>query len=324
MNNTKKVGWVPLRGDFETEPNLVFRGRKILAVPPNSPPGTDKVEQADFGILLSSLTLADGDVAVDVELEQATDETICEIAVAYDADARHLVCAGLGGEKSSMFTIREFGKQDPQGWFYHHVGGTRSALRSGIPYKLDVNFRGALVTMRIDGVIVGSARVTSPLGRPRQVGLFCKGEHAITFRNFVVKPQKPKAFVVMQFGNEYDNVYKDVVQGVCDDYEVVSLRADDVVGPGLIIADIIREISSAQLIIADITPANPNVYFEVGYALAMNKPTILLARKGTPLPFDLAGFRVLFYEDSIGGKGKLEEGLRRHLEAILSPDGVSG
>jgi hypothetical protein len=64
-------------------------------------------------------------------------------------------------------------------------------------------------------------------------------------------------------------------------------------------------------------PNNPNVYFEVGYALVMKKPTILLARKGTSLPFDVAGFRVLFYEDSIGGKGKLEEGLRRHLAAIL-------
>ena len=90
-----------------------------------------------------------------------------------------------------------------------------------------------------------------------------------------------------------------------------------VAGPGLIIADIIREIASAQLVIADITPTNPNVYFEVGYALALNKPTILLAKKGTPLPFDVAGFRVLFYEDSIGGKGKLEDGLRRHLSAIL-------
>jgi hypothetical protein len=51
--------------------------------------------------------------------------------------------------------------------------------------------------------------------------------------------------------------------------------------------------------------------------LALKKPTILLAKKGTPLPFDIAGFRVLFYEDTIGGKAKLEEGLRRHLAAIV-------
>ena len=96
------------------------------------------------------------------------------------------------------------------------------------------------------------------------------------------------------------------------------VRADEVNGPGFIIADIVREIAAAQLVIADISPTNPNVYFEVGYAFALAKPTVLLARKGTALPFDVAGFRVLFYEDTIGGKRKLEEGLRRHLDAILS------
>jgi hypothetical protein len=60
-----------------------------------------------------------------------------------------------------------------------------------------------------------------------------------------------------------------------------------------------------------ITPNNANVYFEVGYALALAKPTTLLARKGTSLPFDVAGFRVLFmktpsdYEDTIGGKSRV-------------------
>jgi hypothetical protein len=123
----------------------------------------------------------------------------------------------------------------------------------------------------------------------------------------------------MQFTTEYNDVYRDVVQEVCKDYQVSVTRADEVNGPtGLIIADIVREVSNAQLVIADITPTNPNVYFEVGYALALSKPTILLARKGTPLPFDVAGFRVLFYEDSIGGKKKLEDGLRKHLDAILS------
>ena len=123
----------------------------------------------------------------------------------------------------------------------------------------------------------------------------------------------------MQFGPEFDDVYQDVVKEVCKSYEVNVLRADEVSGPGLIIGDIVRELSVSQLVIADITPTNANVYFEVGYALALAKPTILLAKKGTPLPFDVAGFRTLFYEDTIGGKKKLEDGLRKHLDAILTP-----
>jgi len=55
----------------------------------------------------------------------------------------------------------------------------------------------------------------------------------------------------------------------------------------------------------------------LGYAYALNKPTILIAEKGTKLPFDLYPFRTLFYENSIAGKKKLEDGLRNHLKAIF-------
>jgi hypothetical protein len=318
MAEKKSVGWVPVIGVFNTENGEVtFPGGRTLATPPNAPVGSEKVEQSLFGLALSTETLGDGQVSAEVEFEGVTEESVCELAVSYDAGARHLVNAGLGGDKLSLFSIREFGVPKPQEWTYHNNGGDRASLRGGKTYRLEAKFTGAMVTLRIDGVPVASGEVASPLGRPRQVGVFCKGDHKIVVRNFSVDAHKPKAFVVMQFGPQYDDVYRDVVRGVCDAYEVNSLRADDVAGPGLIIADVIREITSSQLIIADITPNNPNVYFEVGYALAMKKPTILLARKGTSLPFDVAGFRVLFYEDSIGGKGKLEEGLRRHLAAIL-------
>jgi hypothetical protein len=35
------------------------------------------------------------------------------------------------------------------------------------------------------------------------------------------------------------------------------------------------------------------------------------------LPFDVSGFRTLFYENSIVGKRKFEEGLRKHIAAIF-------
>lgn len=315
----RKPHWVPVHGTFNfSDTEVVFPGGTTLASRPNALPGAPQEEQAVFGLAFSDFSLADGDVSAVFEFSQITKATVGELVVSYDVNAQHIVNAGIGGDQNSMFSIREFMSNNRE-WDYPAVRGTRESIQAKHGYAIDASFRGNLVTLRIDGVPVASCEVTSPTGRPRQVGVFCKGEHPIIVRSFRVNARKPKAFVVMQFGSQYDDVYKDVVKGVCDSYEVSPLRADEVSGPGIIIADIIREISSAQLIIADITPINANVYFEVGYALAMNKPTILLAKKGTPLPFDVAGFRVLFYEDSIGGKGKLEEGLRRHLAAILSP-----
>jgi hypothetical protein len=85
----------------------------------------------------------------------------------------------------------------------------------------------------------------------------------------------------------------------------------------VIIQDITRQLLEAQAVIAEISPANPNVYYEVGFAHALNKPTILIADKETKLPFDVSPFRVLFYENSIPGRSRFEEGLRGHLSAIF-------
>lgn len=54
--------------------------------------------------------------------------------------------------------------------------------------------------------------------------------------------------------------------------------------------------------IADITPDNPNVFYEVGYAHAMETPTILLK--------DRSGGR------TIAGKSGVEAALERHLSAL--------
>lgn len=59
------------------------------------------------------------------------------------------------------------------------------------------------------------------------------------------------------------------------------------------------------------------MFYELGYAHALKKPTILLAQRGIQLPFDIRSYRVVFYNDSIGGKPQVEQELRKHLEAVL-------
>jgi hypothetical protein len=61
----------------------------------------------------------------------------------------------------------------------------------------------------------------------------------------------------------------------------------------------------------------PKLFYELGYAHALDKPTILLAQRDAELPFDIRSYRVIFYENSIGGKALVEESLPRHLSSIL-------
>ena len=150
-----------------------------------------------------------------------------------------------------------------------------------------------------------------------QVGLWCSGRNEIIISDFIIQKQKPTAFVVMQFTDPYNELYADVIKPLCEKFGLSVLRADDIYGPGQIIQDIERLIMESTIIIADISPINPNVYYEVGYAHARGKPTILIAEKKTSLPFDVSTFRTLFYENTIAGKSRVEKGLEKHLESVM-------
>lgn len=139
---------------------------------------------------------------------------------------------------------------------------------------------------------------------------------AYSVGEYVFVAGRPRAFVVMQFAEPYDTFYKEVIQSQADAAGFDVIRIDEKAGPGVIFQDIQREIEQAEVIIAEITPANPNVFYEVGYAHALHKPTILLVQRGAQLPFDIRSFRVVFYNDSIGGKVEVERDLRKHLDAI--------
>lgn len=67
-------------------------------------------------------------------------------------------------------------------------------------------------------------------------------------------------------------------------------------GAGLIHAHIIEAINGADLVIADFSRLNPNVFFEAGVRTSVNKPLLVMAEQGTVLPFDLAGINTWFYD----------------------------
>jgi hypothetical protein len=58
-------------------------------------------------------------------------------------------------------------------------------------------------------------------------------------------------------------------------------------GSDLIHSTIIRELLSADLVLADLTEHNPNVLFELGMRIAENKPVVLVRATGTGRIFDV-------------------------------------
>ena len=168
----------------------------------------------------------------------------------------------------------------------------------------------------MDGIKVLDYILDGLLGR-EQLGLFAQGSGPIKFESVKSSAQSYSAFVVMQFTSPFDELYDEVIRPVCAELGIVAYRASDIYRPGVIIQDITQGLAESNVIISEVTPANPNVFYELGYAHALQKPAILLADRDTTLPFDISGHRVIFYDNTIGGKSALESGLRQHLSNIL-------
>ena len=57
------------------------------------------------------------------------------------------------------------------------------------------------------------------------------------------------------------------------------------------------EIRLSDVVVADLTDANPNVTYELGFAHALNKPAIHISASNSEyLPFDLRQWSTLFYK----------------------------
>jgi hypothetical protein len=123
---------------------------------------------------------------------------------------------------------------------------------------------------------------------------------------------KPHVFVAMPFAEEMDDVFHYGIQGAVNAAGLLCERADLSTFTDDVIDWVKRRISSATLVVADLSSANPNVYLEVGYAWGCRVPTVLLARDANDLKFDVKSQRCILYKSI----KSLEEALRRDLQGL--------
>jgi len=273
----------------------------------------DDGQRFPFGMCVSDARFSEGEAWV--TLRQTRGSVDGRLLLGYQSPTTDYYLVGLGGH-GSAYSIVHF--NPITGWRPLVTAGTASNLHPGRFYKIAVRVRGQRVSLEIDGIRVLEYLLDSPLP-PGQLGLFAWGEQGgAEFSDASVRIERGAAFVVMQLSDgQFEDLYEQVIQKVAKEFGLEAKHGGDLPGPGLIIEDIASAIETAKVIIAEITVPNQNVFYELGYAHALNKPTILLAEKGRQLPFDVHGYRCLFYENTIGGKLKVEEGLRKHLGAIF-------
>lgn len=127
-----------------------------------------------------------------------------------------------------------------------------------------------------------------------------------------LKVDKNKVFILMPFHDRFYPTYK-IISNVCNELRVNCVRADDVFSPGFILKQIIQEMLTSNIIIADIEGRNPNVYYELGLAHAFNKDVIILCKTMDKAPFDIKNQRMIIWNS----EKELKNMLNQYLYQIL-------
>ncbi len=259
--------WAIVTGTFETG----GKGLKFHGGPAVLPMADGSTRGLAVGRAICSERFSEGDIRAQIEFTQITPANACEIILYFEPSSGAHISAGIGGVNSA-FVIRQFNGQ----WTVHASSGDRNNLKPKHKYDVRVALRGSRVALFIDDVEVCGATLPIPIP-PTQVGVFCIDDQPIHISNFEVTSQRGRVFVVMQFESNFKDIYEDVVKRVCAEFGLEARRADETYGPGVVIADMVRDIAESEFVVVDITHPNPNVYYELGYAHAIRKPAILLA-----------------------------------------------
>ncbi|MCK4873248.1 MAG: hypothetical protein KAS72_11025 [Phycisphaerales bacterium] len=93
-------------------------------------------------------------------------------------------------------------------------------------------------------------------------------------------------------------------------------RSDEHYSPETVPTRIQQLLSSAAVLVADISDGNANVYYELGLAHANRKPVILLARRGAAIPFDLVHWMQLKYDNPTDIKSPLADALQGVIDTL--------
>ena len=140
--------------------------------------------------------------------------------------------------------------------------------------------------------------VTPVFGRPRQ------------------PEKKIDVFVLMPFKANMEKVYKNHIKKLGKKLGLTVLRADEISAPGQpFMVKVWEGICTAQLILADCTEKNPNVFYEIGIAHTIGKKVVLITRSDKDIPSDIKHLEYILYNYDPEGVELLIETLRTYLKS---------
>ena len=149
---------------------------------------------------------------------------------------------------------------------------------------------------------------------PRNMGgVYCMIKKYIWENNNM--KEKKTCFVVTLIGDENTAIRRHI-DGIIDQAIIPAIGAEFEIKVahreyeiGSINDRVIEQVYNSDLIIANLTGLNPNVMFEIAIRYSFGKPAIVIAEKGTKLPFDIVDENTIFYINDPAGAAELKENI---------------
>lgn len=108
-------------------------------------------------------------------------------------------------------------------------------------------------------------------------------------------------FVLMPFKASFFRVYDNHIKPILERNGFEVMKADDIFTPTAFHKDVQNYIKRACLVLADVTNKNPNVLYELGFAHALGKDTIIITQNKEDVPSDFKHLRYFKYDDDEKG-----------------------
>lgn len=123
-------------------------------------------------------------------------------------------------------------------------------------------------------------------------------------------------FILMPFDDDLAVVHKAIVD-VASNLDLRAKRAEKFLTSEPIMYEIWQSILQSDIVIADCSRRNANVFYELGICHTVGKRVIMIAQDLRDIPFDITHRRVLKYELSSDGIESLRASLSYQIEDLL-------
>jgi hypothetical protein len=131
---------------------------------------------------------------------------------------------------------------------------------------------------------------------------------------FVIAPIGPEGSEIRR---RSDQILKHVIRPVVEERGFVAVRGDEIERAGLITSQVLDRIIQNDLVIADLTDQNANVFYELAVRHALRKPFVQLMAKDQQLPFDVQGMRTILVDHTdLDSVHTAKEQLGRAIDAV--------